>query len=163
MFNFSKIQRHLKRARVFFNTLVSSRKFSSNNDIHILVVNDSKVERMLMRDFLDRWGFVASYAEDGEQAVDMMKVQSFDLVFMDGLMPGIPGDHATSRIRTNERRNGLRRTAIVGCSSASAYRERFFDAGADDFIAKPLMDDELLQTIAKWVPRAETKVRPNQS
>ena len=162
MLYISKIRRYLKRARVFFDTSVSSRISSPNSDIHILVVNDSKTECMFMRDILDRWGFVASIAEDGEQAVDMLKVQSFDLVLMDGLMPGIPGDHATYRIRSNEMRKGLRRTTIVGCCGAPAYRERFFDAGVDDVIDKPGTDDGLLQTIAKWVPRAETKVKPDQ-
>jgi CheY-like chemotaxis protein len=163
MFHISTVRSYLQRVIVSSTNLMTSLKPFSDKAIKILVVEDSQTERMYMGDMLGRKGFVVSFAEDGKQAIDILKVRKFDLVFMNCLMPEMDGFQATRYVRRNERTNSLPRTVIVGTSLNPDFRERCLSAGADDFIEVQSQTDDWLQIISKWVPLAETKAQPVES
>jgi len=101
---------------------------------------------------LQKFGFDASVVENGEEAVQALEQSTFDVVFMDCQMPVMDGYEATGQIRKNEHKRG--RHAIIIAMTANALqgdKEKCLAAGMDDYIAKPLKQDVLRNTLQKWV------------
>ncbi len=115
----------------------------------VLVVDDSEVNREVASEALQRLGVTPSLAEDGAQAVDLLRVQTFDLVLMDGSMPVMDGFEATAAIRAEEAAAGRARTPILALtahvvgSAANAWR----DAGMDGVIHKPFTVGDLARAL----------------
>ncbi len=105
----------------------------------VLVVDDSDVNRAVAGEALDRFGAVVSYAEDGLQAIEALRVQTFDLVLMDGSMPRLDGFQATVEIRREEVEAGRPRTAILALTAhvIGTPSEAWRKAGMDGVIHKP--------------------------
>ena len=108
-------------------------------DVRVLVVDDSAVNREVARETLERLGAEVHEAGDGFEALDRLSRDSFDLVLMDGSMPGMDGFEASSRLRSLEGATGRPRvlvyalTAHVIGSAADAWRA----AGMDGVVYKP--------------------------
>lgn len=115
----------------------------------VLVVDDSEVNREVASEALQRLGVTPSLAEDGAQAVDLLRVQTFDLVLMDGSMPVMDGFEATVVIRREEAADGRTRTPILALtahvvgSAANAWR----DSGMDGVIHKPFTVGDLARAL----------------
>ena len=108
----------------------------------VLIVDDERDQRELLRDLLQALGVETAEAEDAETALAMIERRPPHLVFMDVQMPGIDGVEATRRIRAL---HAGRRLPVV-ISSASVLREersRVLGTGANDFIPKPFREDEI--------------------
>ena len=93
-------------------------------------------------------------AKDGRECIDAFRVQRFDIVFMDHLMPNMTGLEATIEIRRIEGELGRLRTPIVALT-ASAYpsdMDAFFGIGADDILLKPYRIEQLAEMLQKWAP-----------
>jgi len=119
----------------------------------VLVVDDSEVNREVASEALGRLGVVPTLAEDGVQAVEIMRRQSFDLVLMDGSMPNLDGFEATRLIRSEEAVDaGRGRTPIVALtahvvgSGANAWRE----SGMDGVVHKPFTVSDLLGVLHRF-------------
>jgi signal transduction histidine kinase/CheY-like chemotaxis protein len=120
---------------------------------YVLVVDDNPSNRLIATRMLERLGFATATAEDGNEAVRAASNKQFDAVLMDCLMPELDGFGATRSIRANE--TGGHRTPIIALT-ASAFdsdRRRCFDAGMDDFLAKPIRLEDLAACLSRWVPR----------
>ncbi|MDP3656262.1 MAG: EAL domain-containing protein [Brevundimonas sp.] len=115
----------------------------------VLVVDDSDVNREVASEALRRLGVEATVASDGLQAVELLSVERFDLVLMDGSMPVMDGFDATRRIRDDEAAQGRARTPILALtahvvgSAADAWRT----AGMDGVIHKPFTVGDLLKAL----------------
>ncbi|RMH22099.1 MAG: response regulator, partial [Acidobacteria bacterium] len=129
----------------------------------ILVVEDSDVNRMILRHQLERLGYAVTTAADGRQALDLLAESSFDLVLMDCQMPGLDGFEATRRLRRREA--GGRRTPVVAVTAHARRedRERCLEAGMDDHLSKPIAPQRLAATVARWLerPAAPPPARPS--
>tara|TARA_R110001606_G_scaffold391201_2_gene558910 strand:- start:137269 stop:140631 length:3363 start_codon:yes stop_codon:yes gene_type:complete len=118
----------------------------------VLVVDDSEVNREVAAEALGRLGVIVSLAEDGLQAIEALKVSTFDLVLMDGSMPVLDGFEASRRIRAAEVETGRARTPIVALtahvvgSGADAWRT----AGMDDVIHKPFTLADLTRILLRF-------------
>jgi signal transduction histidine kinase/EAL domain-containing protein (putative c-di-GMP-specific phosphodiesterase class I)/CheY-like chemotaxis protein len=119
----------------------------------VLVVDDSEVNREVASEALSRLGVVPTLAEDGVQAVEILRRQSFDLVLMDGSMPNLDGFEATRLIRNEEAVDAARgRTPIVALtahvvgSGANAWRE----SGMDGVVHKPFTVSDLLAVLHRF-------------
>lgn len=105
----------------------------------VLVVDDSELNREVASEALQRMGVVPSFAQNGAEAVERLRIETFDLVFMDGSMPVMDGFEAAAMIRLEESARGLMRTPILALtahvvgSAANAWR----DSGMDGVIHKP--------------------------
>lgn len=102
---------------------------------HVLLVEDNPINRQVAEALLSRIGMTVSNAANGQEALDALRVRTFDLVFMDMQMPVMDGLTATRRVRAE----GIH-THIVGLT-ANAFasdREACLAAGMDDFITKPV-------------------------
>ena len=117
----------------------------------VLVVEDHKNIRLLMEKLLTRFGFDVTLAEDGQQAVEKVLQESFDIVLMDIRMPVLNGFEATERLRDK----GVTTPIIaVTAHAMKGDRERCLEAGCDDYISKPFDQEELRRTLSKYVPVA---------
>ena len=113
--------------------------------LRILVVEDAVVHQKLASNLLARQGHSVTVTENGQQALDVLESQPFDLVLMDVEMPVMDGLTATDAIRRRESERGGH-LAIVAVTSSSGPEE-CLAAGMDAFISKPLRNDALNQTM----------------
>ena len=116
----------------------------------ILVVDDEPQIRRVMRTTLVARGYMVSTARNGEEALDKVREERFDLVLLDINMPGIGGMEACRIIRSQSD------IPIVILSIRNAEKEKVeaLDAGADDYVTKPFSMPELLARIRAALRRA---------
>ncbi len=119
--------------------------------LQILVAEDTPVNRKLTKALLARRGWEAVAVEDGEAALGACSHTRFDLILMDVQMPGMDGLEATRRIRAREAGTG-RHTPVVALTAhaMAGDRERFLEAGMDDYLAKPVDAEELFRVVERW-------------
>jgi signal transduction histidine kinase/DNA-binding response OmpR family regulator len=122
--------------------------------LHVLVVEDNLINQKLVTRMLEPHGHAVELAGNGRLALAALERQDFDLVLMDVQMPEMDGFEATAAIRASERGSG-RRVPIVAMTAHAMKgdRERCLAAGMDAYVAKPVAKRELLDTIARVVPK----------
>ncbi|MGV6803223.1 MAG: PP2C family protein-serine/threonine phosphatase [Ruegeria sp.] len=113
----------------------------------VLVVDDSRLQRRILVASLEKWGFLVYEAESGEEAIELCKQALPDLVLSDWVMPGMGGLEFCRGFRSLENQHY---TYFILLTSKSEKQEvaRGLDAGADDFLIKPLEADELRARIS---------------
>ncbi len=124
--------------------------------LRILLAEDQPVNQALADTMLSRRGHQVSLTENGRQTLDLLAEQTFDLVLMDVQMPVMDGLEATSKIRELEQGTGRHLPIIAMTAHAmKGDRELCLAAGMDDYVAKPIRAQELLETIANVLARVE--------
>lgn len=116
-----------------------------------LLVEDNLMNQFVAIQILKRWKARVEAAENGEVALQMLKKQYYDLVFMDLQMPVMNGFEATQRIRDGEAGLHNRKIPILAMTADALHetRLRVLDSGMDDFITKPLdLEDLYSKTLA---------------
>jgi CheY-like chemotaxis protein/HPt (histidine-containing phosphotransfer) domain-containing protein len=115
----------------------------------ILVVDDDELSRRMMKLLLSREGHQVELAANGMEAVEAIKSQKFDIVFMDLQMPGMDGIETSQKIRKWE--NGGLRTFIVALTASylPELGQELFDAGMDNYLSKPF-ELEHIQRMLKY-------------
>ena len=116
--------------------------------LKILVVDDDEMNRRMMRLLLTRDGHDVQLAGNGLEALDAVKYQRYDVVFMDLQMPVMDGLEASRRIRDWE--NGGLRTYIIALTASYLPEEGhlLFAAGIDNYVAKPFEVDHIKRLLA---------------
>jgi PAS domain S-box-containing protein len=124
---------------------------ASTRRLRILVAEDSVVNCKMMEAILRMEGHKVRFAENGRLAVELWRQEPFDLVLMDIQMPEMDGMQATAAIRTDEAATG-RHIPIVALTAyaMSGDRQRFLDAGMDDYLAKPITAEQLRRLLWKY-------------
>jgi signal transduction histidine kinase/CheY-like chemotaxis protein len=126
-----------------------------------LIVDDVAMNRLLLRQILklEYPQSLITEAEDGLAALQAINNEGFDLVFMDMVMPQMDGIEASKSIRSTVDRQG-HRLPILGLSANvnSSDRERFIDAGADDFLLKPYDRQTLVEVTERLLFIAQQTV-----
>jgi len=135
--------------------------------MHVLVVDDENTTRFYLKRLLEKYGVRVSTANDGERALAALTEQSFDCVLMDVQMPVLDGVQATKKIRNMEQKarghtweeDGGRnapeprntRNVIIALTAyaMAGDRDRFLQAGMDEYISKPVDRDELMRVLKK--------------
>jgi signal transduction histidine kinase/DNA-binding response OmpR family regulator len=123
----------------------------------VLLAEDNPVNQMVAKAMLEKAGCVVHVAANGEEAVQMSDDASFDVIFMDCMMPVLDGYAATAAIR---RREGDAHRIPIVAMTANAMpgdRERCLAAGMDDYIAKPIDDVRLKNALEQWVRRTDAR------
>jgi PAS domain S-box-containing protein len=121
----------------------------SREGYRILLAEDDPVNQIAVRRMLEKMGHEVLVAENGSLALQMLHQEGFDLVLMDVKMPEMDGVEATKRIRGSE--GGIRNLPIVALTAyaMSGERERFLEAGMDDYIAKPVHQEDLQEVLQR--------------
>jgi len=120
---------------------------------HILVVEDNKVNQMLMSAILKKSQLSFDIVGDGLQAISAFKEKHYDLILMDENMPNLNGIGATQQIRLFEQQQGKTATPIIAltANAMTGDRERFLQAGMNEHITKPINKSKLLQCMAQFL------------
>jgi two-component system, OmpR family, phosphate regulon response regulator PhoB len=111
----------------------------------ILIVEDHPTMREAMRLVLEGEGFVIDEAADGQRALEMMRTEPPDLVFLDMNMPGSSGAEVLTEIRADPVTAGIR--VIVVTADGEEGRGRAMAIGADEYFTKPFSPITLLSTV----------------
>jgi two-component system sensor histidine kinase/response regulator len=121
--------------------------------LRVLVVDDSPTSLFLMTRMLDQRGHSTDSACDGAEAVDAFERDTFDVILMDIMMPGVDGLEATRVIRARDA-GSTQRPLIVGVSAFTdqANMDRSRDAGMDALLEKPIRPDDLFALIEQPAP-----------
>jgi signal transduction histidine kinase/CheY-like chemotaxis protein len=120
----------------------------------VLVAEDNPVNQIVARGMLEAAGCNVVVVEDGREAVEAARKETFDLIFLDLQMPLMDGIEATERIRSGQCPGRPEtRTPIIALSAdlTHATRERAQLAGIDDFVAKPFSFSELVDAVARFL------------
>jgi CheY-like chemotaxis protein len=128
--------------------------------LHVLLVDDEAMTQFYVKRLLEKQGVEVSVAENGEQALVMLTEANFDCVLMDVQMPAMDGVEATNKIRSSN--IGHKDIPIIAMTAyaMSGDREKFLDAGMDDYISKPVDKDELFDSIRKNISKPESVTIP---
>ena len=112
----------------------------------ILVVDDIAQNVTLLHDLLVARGYSVATAATGEEGLAKLETESPDLVLLDVMMPGLSGYDVCRRIRENPR-TALLPVVLVTALDPHAERVRGIEAGADDFLSKPINVRGFLETV----------------
>lgn len=126
---------------------------------HILVVEDNRANQMFMSLVLKKFSITFEIANDGLEAIDCFKNKKYALILMDENMPRLNGIEATKRILKIENEKNLIHTPIVAltANALKGDRERFIEAGMDEYLTKPVNKDKLLTILSKLIDTREEK------
>jgi len=132
--------------------IANTRTLSSGTlqDIRILLVEDETTNRFLMARTLSNAGALVVEAENGIEAVDILKMQVFDLILMDIQMPIMDGLSATEQIR-----NKLKLNTPIIAFTANVFKQdidKYLSSGMNDYLKKPYNDLDILRIIEQHVP-----------
>lgn len=121
--------------------------------VNVLVVEDMKINLMLITKILEKHGCTVSSAGNGRLGVEAVKSNSYDIVFMDCQMPEMDGFEATKNIRELE---GSEKHTVIVALTADAMtgdREKCLKAGMDDYLNKPIKPEQITKALKKWTQK----------
>ena len=121
----------------------------------ILVVDDNSINLMVVEEFLRNAGHITARASSGQEALDKLLEQPFDMVLMDLHMPVIDGLQTSRRI-TSLQLAEKPVIIVLTANTDEAARKEAIAAGVDNYLTKPFDPEQLLDTIAKWLPENKT-------
>lgn len=124
-----------------------------SSGLRVLVVEDNLFNQKVSVMKLERWGHQVHLVNSGREALAALQDHSFDLMFTDVEMPDMDGYELTRAVRRREV-SPLDRLPIIAMTAHAmkGTRERCLAAGMDDFVSKPVRDDDLLAAIGRVVP-----------
>ena len=122
----------------------------------VLLVEDHEINRKLAAIMLERMGCQFAMADDGQQALERLDKERFDVVLMDVMMPVMDGITALRHLRAKEA-SGRPRTPVlmVTAHAMTGDRERFMAAGADGYVSKPMSQAVLQKEILRVLAHAQ--------
>ena len=118
------------------------------NDATILIAEDHLDSREALSALLEAFGYCVLRAVNGLEAVDLALERRPDLILMDIMMPELDGFEATRRIRGREE---TRHIPIITLTAMDGARSLALDAGANDFLPKPINSGVLLNKVRSWL------------
>ena len=118
----------------------------------VLCVDDNPANLLLLETLLTDMGGKVVAVSSGQDALEAVKHNSFDLVFMDVQMPGMDGRQTTEAIRHWENDSGQAPMPIVALTAHALSNEKrsLLQGGLDDYLTKPISERQLAQVILKW-------------
>lgn len=133
---------------------------NSNNTI--LVVDDVPVNVLLVKGMLAKQKFKVISANSGQQALDIMTHEHPDCILMDILMPNMNGFETTRAVRANPRTRDIPIIMLSALNSDSDIKEGM-EAGANEFVTKPFVQDRLISSIQNQITRAEANRKEHEA
>ena len=142
------------------DTSTETRLVSNNGKTNkILVAEDNNINRMVIGAPLEKLGYDVTFAEDGLIGLEKWEKTEFAALLVDGQMPNMDGYQMVTELRKRERDNNMHKRSIVIGVTANALRgddQICFDAGMDDYLAKPVTLETLQSKLDEWIkPRSK--------
>lgn len=123
-------------------------------DAKILVVDDNAMNLKVALGLMKPYRMTVRTVDSGQEAIDLMKKQKFDIVYMDHMMPGMDGVETVHRIRSSS--DPYFQSVPIVALTANAIngaREMFLEEGFQDFVAKPIEISALERSLRRFLPR----------
>jgi PAS domain S-box-containing protein len=124
---------------------------------HVLLAEDNRINQQVAQSFLKRAGAIVTLANNGIEALTLLKAKHVDVILMDVQMPVMDGLEAAQNIRELLEYADI---PIIGLSAGISAQERTdcMNSGMNDFLPKPIHPEHLVQTIERWThSRQESK------
>lgn len=118
----------------------------------ILVVDDDKNTRLFLKAVLENASYTVSVASDGVQALQIMDKEHIDLIVLDIMMPNMDGYELTKAIRDSDNNLPI---LMISAKQLPADKHKGFLVGTDDYMIKPIDDEEMLYRIKALLRRAK--------
>lgn len=118
----------------------------------ILVVDDNLINRQVAVGMLKPYGVQLAKAQSGPEAIELVKKEKFDLIFMDHMMPDMDGVEATKIIRECGENGSTPIVVALTANVMPGVREMFLSSGFQDFLAKPVDREPMYWMLDKWIP-----------
>ncbi|TAH34775.1 MAG: response regulator [Alphaproteobacteria bacterium] len=128
-----------------------------NEQKHILVVDDDRRLRDLLKRYLSQNNFLVTTVADAAEAEHVLKSMQFDLIVLDVMMPGITGFELTQKLRAVKNRVPI---LLLTAKDTAEDRINGFEVGADDYLTKPFEPRELVLRIESILRRAAQNGAP---
>jgi signal transduction histidine kinase/CheY-like chemotaxis protein/HPt (histidine-containing phosphotransfer) domain-containing protein len=130
-------------------------------NLRCLIVDDEEYNRLLFKTILTRWKVKFSEAINGMEALEILKSERFDLLFMDARMPGIDGLKATQFIREEMKiTEGEMPVICISAASVNDDWQKFQKAGMNAFLPKPFTEEMLMTTILSVIKNYLPDTKP---
>ncbi|MBE5943188.1 MAG: response regulator [Lachnospiraceae bacterium] len=122
-------------------------------DFKVLVVDDNLINRKVATTMLASYAFQIHEASSGQAAIDLVKKNDYDIIFMDHMMPEMDGMEATKIIREECTKRMENPTIIALTANAiQGAREMYLENGFQDFLSKPFERTQMHELLEQWVP-----------
>ncbi len=123
----------------------------------VLIVDDEKMIRAVLREYVEFEGGQADEAEDGMEAVRLVRERDYDVVLMDVMMPRLDGFSAVKEIRK------FKQTPVIMLSARGEEYDKLFgfEIGSDDYVTKPFSPKEVMARIHAVVKRSAGRAQEN--
>ena len=118
-------------------------KLSERHPLSILVAEDNLINQMLLQMMLEALGYTCDIANHGREVLVAIEKKAYDLILMDVVMPEMDGIEASRAVRLRVGQQDTPQIVAVTAHVLTGSRERFLAAGMNDFVAKPILIDEL--------------------
>lgn len=119
----------------------------------VLVAEDHPVNRKFMGALLNKLGHAVTFAENGQQALDLVREHDFDIVFMDIHMPEMDGLTSTKLIRALPGEKCRIPIVALTADVMNDAEDRAAGAGVNEFLSKPVQKDQLQAALDRWAGR----------
>lgn len=123
---------------------------------NVLAVDDIPLNVLLVQKMLSRFNFKLRTASGGQEALDAVAQEKPDLILLDLMMPGIDGFEVIRRIRENPATEDIQ-IVILSALNSNEDVVKGFNAGANDFIMKPIIMEKLLSCVVNQLKIVEAK------
>lgn len=125
----------------------------------LLIVDDEEKIREVVREYAEFDGHEVSEASDGMEAVSMCRINDFDLIIMDIMMPKLDGFSACKEIRKEKN------TPVIMMSARSEEYDKLFgfELGIDDYVTKPFSPKELMARVHAVLARSQSYSKPAEA
>lgn len=141
------------------HTVVSqetSAKVAENKNVHfnanILVAEDNRTNQLMITQMLEMMGCTLDIANNGQEAIDALEKNDYDIVLMDCMMPEMNGYEATEAIRDNEDEDEHMTIIALTANALPEDKKKCIDTGMDDYLTKPMQKSDLQKILTKWLP-----------
>lgn len=118
-----------------------------------LAVDDMKMNMMLIKKVLEKFGLDVTTADSGMATLEHVQKNSYDVIFMDCQMPEMDGFETTAQIRKIEHKKKRKRTPVIALTAGAMIgdKEKCISYDMDDYINKPFKESEIEEILKKWI------------
>lgn len=125
-------------------------QMSRGTPLHILIAEDNEMNQLVLSKMIEKKGHFVDHVVDGKGAIEAVKRNAYDIVFMDVHMPNLDGFEATRAIKENLSSEECPYIVAVTANALRGDRVRCLKAGMDDYISKPIKSESIYQVIETY-------------
>jgi signal transduction histidine kinase/HPt (histidine-containing phosphotransfer) domain-containing protein/ActR/RegA family two-component response regulator len=128
-------------------------------NVNVMIVDDVEVNLAVAKDLLEPYQMNITTCMSGFEAIELVRQQHIDLIFMDHMMPEMDGIETTKKIRALGGQYQKLPIVALTANALVEMRETFLSNGFNDFLAKPINTSRLKRCVEKWIPKEQLRER----